>query len=163
MQLQKINNKRGISELISYVLLIVMAVAIASGVYIWLKTTPPDFKAEECPYGLSLIIEQCNINTASNQINLTFKNNGRFNVTGAFVYLNLENGTLITLETLPYNLNKIDQDYFPIQGEAYYSINFRNYNLFPENITSIDFIPVKNMLRSTVSCAKVSYPISSCT
>ncbi|MEM4702972.1 MAG: archaellin/type IV pilin N-terminal domain-containing protein, partial [Candidatus Pacearchaeota archaeon] len=127
-----IADKRGISELISYVLLTVMAIALASGVYIWIKTRIPyDYK--ECPEGLSMIIEECTIKEQipnSFELNLTFKNTGNFNITGAFVYAVLSNGSITNLTTFPSNLSYLDADYLPVGEKRIYPDN-QPYVLIP--------------------------------
>ncbi len=82
---QIINNKKGISELVSYVLLIVLAIAIASGVYIWLTSIAKPSNAVECPdVNLRLESYECIQRFANDpgKLTLDLKNNGKFDITG---------------------------------------------------------------------------------
>ncbi len=79
-------NKRGISEVVSYVLLIVIAIGIAGTVYTYLKIYVPKEKPE-CKEGIDLIINRANCvnNNAQNILTLTLENKGLFKVDKAFV------------------------------------------------------------------------------
>ena len=73
-------NKRAVSLIVSYVLLISIAVALSISVYAWLKfyVTPPQIT--ECPGDIKLIIQDYGIETDS--FNLTVKNKGTHTVEG---------------------------------------------------------------------------------
>lgn len=77
-------NKIGISELVSYIMLISMVLVISIGVYAWIKTYANANPVVDCKDETSLIIEDIKCSRAgSNKIvQITFKNNGRFNVDG---------------------------------------------------------------------------------
>lgn len=83
----KKNNKRGISELLSYVLLITLALAMAGGVYAWLKFYASNPLPEEQCEGVSLAITS--VTCTNNELTITLKNTGRFNV---FARVKLYNG-----------------------------------------------------------------------
>jgi len=82
-------NKKAISEMVSYILLISLAVAMSGIVYAWLQFyVQKPFAEESCP-DISLIITDYN---CSNGIfNLTVQNKGRFYVDGYTLKIN--NGT----------------------------------------------------------------------
>jgi hypothetical protein len=85
MKMIRMKNKKGISELVSYVLLIVLAIAIAGGVYIWLTSIAKPSKAVECPdVNLRLESYECTQKSADNpgELTLVLKNNGKFDITG---------------------------------------------------------------------------------
>jgi hypothetical protein len=77
------NNKRAVSLMVSYVILIAIGVALAVGVYAWIRTYNPN-PQKECEPDTSLILESytCPDNRS---VILRLKNNGRFNVSG-FVF-----------------------------------------------------------------------------
>ena len=79
-----IKNKRGISELVSYVLLITLAIAIAGGVFVWLKYEAIPPAKEECPDVNIILLNDTCYNNAGGQGNITFwiKNNGNFDIDG---------------------------------------------------------------------------------
>jgi FlaG/FlaF family flagellin (archaellin) len=75
-------DKRGLSVIVGYILLIVLVISMAAIVYSWLKTYVPkeDLK---CPDEVSVFINgyECDSNT----LNLTIKNDGNFNIGGYFI------------------------------------------------------------------------------
>ncbi len=87
-------NKRGVSIILSYVLLITLGVALSTLVFIWLRdyVTPDD--AGKCPEDVSLIIESvvCNSDKGKFKINLT--NKGLFNINGNVIRVNDREGKL---------------------------------------------------------------------
>jgi len=46
---KRLKNKLGISELVSYILLITLSIAIAAGTYVWLKSIAVQPETVECP------------------------------------------------------------------------------------------------------------------
>jgi len=75
-------NKKGISIIIGYVLLIAFAVAIGTIVYTQLKKTIPTTELE-CPEGTLLFVES--YSCIGEVLNITLKNNGRFSIGGYFI------------------------------------------------------------------------------
>lgn len=69
-------NKKGISELISYVLLITLALAMAGGVYAYLRFYAENPLPEEQCDGISIAIE--NYVCEDDEMTITIKNTGRF-------------------------------------------------------------------------------------
>ncbi len=78
------NNKKGLSEIISYVMLIVIAISLSIIVYTWLQIYVPKEKIE-CPSDVSLVINEYSCDENLNIINITFKNKGLFDVEGVNV------------------------------------------------------------------------------
>lgn len=76
-------NKRGISVIIGYLLLITFAVIISTLVYQWLRTYVPK-EALGCPDGVSVSVKE--ISCSDGVLNITLKNNGRFNIGGYFIH-----------------------------------------------------------------------------
>ncbi len=72
--------KKGLSEMISYVLLIAIGLSIAIAVFIWLKSFANINPVPDCKAETSLIIEDylCR----EDYINISVKNNGLFNIDG---------------------------------------------------------------------------------
>src|SRR3989344_4763310 len=83
-----LEDKKGVSEMVSYVLLIVIAMSIAGGVYSWLKFyVNVDKSAIQCNEDVALFIEDYNCQGLGNEryINITVKNQGNFNIEGFFI------------------------------------------------------------------------------
>ncbi len=78
----------GISEIISYVILVTITLSISVGIYAWLKYQIPNcnendidcFSPVDCPDGTSIMINEYECGTGS--VNITLENNGRFNISG---------------------------------------------------------------------------------
>ena len=77
-------NKKGVSVIIGYVLLVVFAVIISAVVYNWLKTYIPSEKLE-CSEGVSILIKDAKFDGFDSILNLTIVNNGRFNLAGYII------------------------------------------------------------------------------
>lgn len=73
---------RGVSPIIGYVLLIVLALAMAGGVYSYLKLYLPSTEPE-CPDAVSLIMDA--ITCSEHSVQLTLINRGYFTVDGAYI------------------------------------------------------------------------------
>ena len=94
-----LSNKKAISEIISTVLLIVMAIAMAGAVYSWMKFyVEKPLPEESCPDGVSLIIEQYRCDADAGTINLTVQNHGLFDITGFSAKFNNETGNETSTE-----------------------------------------------------------------
>jgi hypothetical protein len=112
------NKKKGISEMISYVLLMSIVTFISVGVYLWVRSLADVTPSITCPEDTSLRLSsyQCGDKT----INFTLENNGRFTIDG--VVLRVTNSTLreplISLVTNGNSLNDISY-----QDIGYYSFN----------------------------------------
>lgn len=80
----EIKNKKGVSEIVSYVLLIIIAITLSVLVYGFLKLYVPKEKPE-CKEGINLIIEnaQCIYDTKSLTVRL--QNRGLFKLDRAFI------------------------------------------------------------------------------
>jgi len=101
-------NKKAVSVLVGYVLLVVFAILISIGVYAWLKTYIPA-DTLNCQEGVSFFIKQADFNSsATQQFNITIKNNGRFNLAGYFIHAtNSSSQRIATIDLSPY----LNEDY----------------------------------------------------
>lgn len=77
-------NKKGVSVMIGYILLISMAVVMGGVMYAWMKSYVPT-ESIECPEGVSMIIKQYDYNCTEKILNITVKNNGRFSAAGYYI------------------------------------------------------------------------------
>ncbi len=79
-------NRKGISILVSYVLLVTLAIALASMTYVFLKQyAEKPFPEESCPEGTNIIIENYDCDSDTNIINITIKNRGLHSVDGILI------------------------------------------------------------------------------
>ena len=82
-----IKNKRGVSEVVSYVLLILVAVTISTLLFYFLNLYVPKEKPE-CKNGINIIITDLNCTYTSannNDLTLTLQNTGLFKIDRAYV------------------------------------------------------------------------------
>ncbi|WP_300095934.1 hypothetical protein [Flavobacterium sp.] len=90
----QLKNKKAISEMLAYVLLIVIALAIGGLVYSWtLLNIPKD--NENCPEDVSLIIKNYACSDGYLQLNLL--NKGLFDISGFYIRANNESGRARTI------------------------------------------------------------------
>lgn len=82
-------NKKALSEMIAYVLLIVIAVSISIIVYAYLRAYIITEK-ETCPETLSLIISSYSCNAEAKTLNITLKNQGLHSIDGFIIHGNNE-------------------------------------------------------------------------
>ncbi len=78
-------NKKGLSIMIGYVLLVVIAIVMSLVVYQWIKTYVPK-GGQECVDGVSIFLKDVIYNCSTGRLNITFKNNGRFDIAGFFIH-----------------------------------------------------------------------------
>ncbi|MBS3079722.1 hypothetical protein J4218_06380 [Candidatus Pacearchaeota archaeon] len=89
--MRKIKNKHGVSEMISYVLLVAITVMVSIGVYAWMKYQIPSCNEDDadcfiplnCPDDTSIMID--NYKCGPQGLDLVLVNNGRFNISGVIV------------------------------------------------------------------------------
>jgi hypothetical protein len=83
------NQKKGISEMISYVLLISIVTFISVAVYVWLRSLNPG-ETIACDEGTSIILY--NTTCGEGVISFTLKNNGLFTINGVVLLVTNNTG-----------------------------------------------------------------------
>jgi hypothetical protein len=78
-------NKRGLSEVISYILLIVIAIVMSILVYQWLRTYVPT-ESVACNDGTSIFIKNISYDCTKHTLSVTVQNNGKFGIDGYFIH-----------------------------------------------------------------------------
>jgi len=108
-------NKKGVSVIIGYVLLVVFAIIISAVVYSWLKTYIPG-QTIECSDGVSILIKEAKFDLFDSRLNLTLVNNGRFNIAGYIIDAkNSSEEELATIDLTAY----LNENYGGISGINY--------------------------------------------
>ncbi len=90
-------SKRALSEVVSYVLLIVIALAIAAMVAGWLRIKADISQRETCPADASLVVKTYSCDKIAGEISITIQNNGLFDIAGFFIRASNEIGKLPTI------------------------------------------------------------------
>jgi hypothetical protein len=80
-------DKKGLSVIIGYLLLISFAIILSAMIYAWLKTYVPK-DTPECPDGVSIYIDEvnCTYNGTDYLMDLVLENNGRFKFAGYYIH-----------------------------------------------------------------------------
>ncbi len=77
-----LRDKKGVSEMVGYVLLIVIAVTLSALVYSFLRLYVPG-ESPKCQESINLIVKD--YSCSNGQLNITLQNKGLFTVDGAYV------------------------------------------------------------------------------
>lgn len=133
----KKQNKKGVSEIVSYTLLIIIAIGLSVMVYSYLKVYAPKEKVE-CNEDIFAVIKQasCSVSGGSALLNITIQNKGLFNISSFYLRVGLEGRTtkyLITgnMISVPkqlapgdeFSLNNLDMPNDVVLGNGNYSIS----------------------------------------
>lgn len=86
-------NKKAISMMVSYTLLIVIAIALSIAVYGYLKLYIPG-ERPECRPDTNLAVEEVICDLGTGKLNITLSNRGLFNISGAYIRVGLESKTV---------------------------------------------------------------------
>jgi len=88
---KKFYNKKGLSEIVGYVLLILFVIIISVAVYLWLKSYVPEDELK-CPEETSILIKELSCASLTipggeteKEIKIILKNSGKFNIDGYFI------------------------------------------------------------------------------
>ncbi len=80
-------NKKGLSTMIGYVLLVGIVITMSAVVYVWLKSYVPSQQDLDCPDGVSMFATNVRCISSGEEyiVNLTIVNDGRFSLGGYLV------------------------------------------------------------------------------
>jgi len=163
-------NKRGISVMVGYVLLITLAVVMGGILYAWLSGWIPA-EVPECPEATSIVIKDYNCNLTSNRLDLTLSNNGRFDLGGYLIRvtntstqeiatINLGPSLIFTGRGIIFEnfvlLGDLNDNSFVANDEVQNAFNITRYgNLHKVEITPARWYNQDNKVRF-LSCGDVS-------
>jgi FlaG/FlaF family flagellin (archaellin) len=93
-----LRNRKGVSMIIGYVLLVAVSIVMSVIVYQWIKTYVPT-ESLKCSEGTSVFIRTINYNCENSTLAITLKNNGKFSINGVYVRVsNVSDGELATID-----------------------------------------------------------------
>ena len=105
-------NKRGVSVMVAYVLLIVIAIGISAGVYSFLKVYVPKDQAQ-CPEDVRLITQNFSCDSGqTNPLTISFANKGLFSVDAVYVRIARSERKIRQLINDPKDLKPTEVDKF---------------------------------------------------
>ncbi|MDD5012553.1 MAG: hypothetical protein PHQ66_02840 [Candidatus Nanoarchaeia archaeon] len=94
---QALRDKRGLSLVIGYILLIAISVVMSVIVYQWLRTYVPT-ESVECDEGVSIFINDVSYDCTAGNLEVTTRNNGKFSVNGYFIRASNNSEGLATID-----------------------------------------------------------------
>lgn len=100
-------NKRGISVMIGYILLVSIGLGLSAMVFSWLIHYVPTAETFECPDGLSLSIRNVKCDSVNRVLNFSVKNTGLFTVDGFSIKVNDKPSSSIGVFEVGFNLTEV--------------------------------------------------------
>jgi len=164
-------HKRGLSEIVGYVLLIVIALSVSIAVAAWINYQLPKQKLE-CKEDVSLVIRDydCGVPESDNYIELTLENRGLFKIDGFYVRVRETGQEGLATRKVKYaytNLveetNEIPQQVLP-GNEISVTLNYLDGTSSYESIDMIEIEPFQIIEDKIVLCEKavIKQPLSNC-
>lgn len=160
---QSFQNKKGLSEMVGYAILVVIAIGLSILVYSYLKNYVPRGEID-CKDGISLMVKEISCTkgqyTISDTsispfygISLDLYNNGRFTLDGAFIRFGELDSRIKTtindLDTMPSNINShIDPSDYKISSSDF------SFGLSPSTQKDTIFLPLVGYPDNTLSGAE---------
>ena len=160
LMLSKISrDKKAVSIIIAYVLLITIAISLSAIVYSWLRFYVSPVQKENCPEGVSLIIKEYFYDDVLDTLNLTIQNKGRFTVKGFVVKVNDIKDSSIGI----YSLDKLGAELKP--GEVFNKL----YNTYVDSgneaiknkLTLVEVQPFVEKSGNRIFCENVAMQVLS--
>ena len=99
----RIKNKKGISIMVGYVLLVTAAIVMGAIAYQWIRTYVPS-EGLTCPEDVSIFIKQ--YECGGDEFNITLKNNGKFSIAGYFIHVTNDSEQEIATEDISQYISK---------------------------------------------------------
>ncbi|MFH1358603.1 MAG: hypothetical protein ABIH37_01820 [archaeon] len=106
--MEKRKNKKAVSLMLSYVILISIAIAMAATIFVWLKVAVNPETIPDCGEGTSILINDYDCKIGS--FTLTLKNNGRFIIDGFSLQVGDNPMRQPIIHLLPDDPNEITTD-----------------------------------------------------
>ena len=150
-------DKKAVSLMVSYVILISITIGLSIGVFVWLKDYANISPKIDCKDGTSISLEDYNLSD-TNKLSLTIKNNGLFNIDGVIVHVgnNTEQMPIKRLPRWELEVHSLDgyYDFIPILNASSPSqeIVF-NKASYPYDIKVVNIQPyIKNEKGGIIVC-----------
>ncbi len=152
--------KKGLSEIVAYVMLVIIGISLAILVYGFMVRFLPG-REPECPDGISLMV--VDYECSANNFNLTVRNTGRFSLDGQIVRVYNDTGhrqEITDQSTRFFGGDKYECGAELNPGEECFPDN-EKFTYFPTDINRIEIVPLKIVDGRTTLCdnAKMSQEV----
>ena len=139
-----LKNKKGLNEVIGYVLLIAVSITISILVYQFLKTYVPK-EALACPGDTSVFIKNYTYNCLTGDLTITLQNKGKFGIAGFFIHSSVSTNPELATIDLSGNLTAGGI----ISGSTIVYANGNTNGFNPEDIPKTSTFNVKKIMQSS--------------
>lgn len=143
-------NKKALSEIVGYTILIVIALSLSVMVYSFLKLYVPKETAE-CNQEINLIIQRYSCMADSDELNITISNSGLFKVNAAYLRFGKLSGALTQInkeDFLLYGENGTEG----LNPQESYSYHFSEIVTEPGEQYRLELQPVVIQNKKLVAC-----------
>jgi len=163
---RNLRNRKGISVIIGYVLLVAVIIAISIIVYQWLKSYVPR-NALACPDGVAVsmpdAIYNCSFNSSYEQLNFSLDNSGTFAFAGYLIHAtNSSAQQLATIDLSKYYFNGTQKGFYSRNSQTvFFSTAFELNYVNPSESLNINdnsfFIPKSLGTLGTIEITPIRY------
>ncbi len=120
------SNKKAVSLMVAYSILIVIGIAISVIVFNYLKSYTPG-ETPECPQDVFLTIESAACSISEEKLNITLSNRGLFNISGAYIRLGPENREI--KGQVNFNEEQFPSSLSPASGAMNFVFSLEDFNI----------------------------------
>jgi hypothetical protein len=131
-----IRNKKAVSEMVSYAIMIIIAITMSLLVYSFLYDKIPKFEKAECPDDVSLYLERVDCDFTNKVLTIYLRNSGFFTIDGIYARLHpldseITNYLIFQTEDAytPIDNFKPTNDHYSLSLTISPTISSGNYNL----------------------------------
>jgi len=152
--------KRGLSNVVAYVLLIAIVVALSALVYNWLRFYVSEEEVSECSDGVGVLIKNYNCYESTEEdagrLMITLKNKGRFSIDGYLLRVHDRPGAEFGF----YTLDKVGEPIVP--GGEYSAVYYFNdtYDFSGDKtLETLTFVEVQPFMMDggNISCKSYAF------
>ncbi len=137
-------NKRGLSAVIAYILLISMAIALSTMVYNWLRFYVEVEETEQCPEGVFIAISDYDCDSYNKIFSVTLKNRGRWTADGFSIRVHDRVGATQGI----YNLNTTGIQLTPLAPGTSETFEYEFPTPSVRRLTDVTFVEIQPFIIS---------------
>ena len=134
--INKMKNKKAVSLMVSYVLLVSIVIIVSIGVFAWLRSVANISPPIDCKEGTSIILEDYNCTSGvDGGIDLYLKNNGYFNIDGVILSVGNDTGIFPVVYLMPEFSAGFQGN---IKGHSFFNETLGPGEIISANFSNID-------------------------